>query len=428
MSDMRAALSTPSGRQAAMPFIMLTVLIDMVSIGLIIPVLPGLVGSFTQGSQADQAFWFGVVAFSFGIANFFGSPILGALSDRYGRRPVLLIGFCGLALNFFATALSTALWMLIIVRLVGGAMQSNIAVANAYVADITAPEERAKRFGMLGAMFGVGFIVGPAVGGLLGSEHLNLPFFAAGTLALLNLAYGFFVLPESLPVERRSTHIDWSKANPIGALKQLGQLKGVGTLMTTVALSSLAQFTLHTSWVLYTQFKFGWTPKENGYSLMAVGLMSVLVQGLLVGKLIKRYSPARLAMAGLISQSVAFLCYGLVTEGWMLYLMIALNVMGYVAPAAIQSMISNAATPETQGQTMGAVASLNSLTAVAAPVIGSVLLQTVSHYPKGDWHIGAPFYFCAALQAVATVLAWRHFSKARDARKAELAASGAAAE
>src|SRR3954471_8408600 len=179
-----------SDRAAAMPFIMLTVLIDMVSIGLIIPVLPALVGSFT-GSQADQTFWYGAVTFAFGIANFFASPILGALSDRYGRRPVLLLGFFGFGLNFFATGLATALWVLIAARLVGGAMQANQAVANAYVADITAPEQRAKRFGMLGAMFGLGFILGPVMGGLLGAIDLQLPFFVAGALSIVNLLYGF---------------------------------------------------------------------------------------------------------------------------------------------------------------------------------------------------------------------------------------------
>jgi DHA1 family tetracycline resistance protein-like MFS transporter len=191
-----------------MGFIMIAVLIDMMSIGIIVPVLPALVGSFT-GSQADQAFWLGVVSFAFGIANFFGAPLLGALSDHFGRRPVLLLGFCGLAINFFATALATQLWVLIAVRLVGGGMQANAAVANAYVADISEPQERAKRFGMLGAMFGLGFILGPALGGLLGAIDLHLPFYAAGTMAMLNLLYGYFVLPESLPAERRR-RIAWA--------------------------------------------------------------------------------------------------------------------------------------------------------------------------------------------------------------------------
>ena len=178
-----------------MPFIMLTTVIDMVAIGLIIPVLPALVGSFT-GSQAEQAFWYGAVTFSFGLANFFASPVLGALSDHHGRRPVLLLGFSGLALSFIATGLATALWMLIAVRLVSGAMQANMSVSNAYVADITPPEGRAKRFGMLGAMFGLGFILGPVIGGMLGAVSLQLPFFVAGSLALLNLLYGWLVLPE----------------------------------------------------------------------------------------------------------------------------------------------------------------------------------------------------------------------------------------
>ena len=185
-----------------MPFIMATVLIDMISIGLIIPVLPKLVGTF-ETTAAGQVGAYAIVAMAFGFANFIGSPILGALSDRYGRRPVLLIGFSGLALSFFVTAVATALWMLVAVRLVSGALQANIAVANAYVSDITPPEERAKRFGLLGAMFGLGFILGPVLGGLLGGINLRLPFFVAGGLAVTNWLYGFFVLPESLPSERR---------------------------------------------------------------------------------------------------------------------------------------------------------------------------------------------------------------------------------
>ena len=408
--------SSRRDRTAAMPFIMLTVLIDMVSIGLIIPVLPTLVGSFTE-SQADQAFWYGMVVFAFGIANFFGSPILGALSDAYGRRPILLLGFCGLGLNFFATGLSTALWMLIAVRLVGGAMQANAAVANAYVADITVPEERAKRFGMLGAMFGVGFIIGPVMGGLLGAITIQLPFFVAGGFAMINWLYGYFVLPESLPVERRRP-FHWRGANPLSSLRALARLSGVGRLVVVIALSGLAQFVMFTSWVLYTTFKFGWGPLENGWSLAAVGIMSLIVQGFLLGRLLKRFSPRRLAVTGLMSSTLAYVLWGAATQGWMMYAVIFLNVLGFTITALFQSIISGAADPHNQGQTLGAVNSLNSLMAVVAPLCGAPLLATVSHFPHGDWRIGAPFYFCAALQAASLALAFFHFRSERERRAA----------
>jgi len=399
-------------RQAAMVFIMLTVLIDMVAIGVIVPVLPALVGSFT-GSQADQAFWFGVVMFAFGLANFFGAPILGALSDRYGRRPVLLLGFCGLALNFFATAWATALWVLIAVRLVGGAMQANAAVANAYVADITAPQDRAKRFGMIGAMFGLGFIIGPAMGGVLGAIDLHLPFFVAGGLALMNLVYGYFVLPESLPADRRRP-FSWRAANPLNALRTLVQLKGIGILVLVIACTGLAQGILYNSWVLYTTFKFGWGPQENGWSLAAVGVMSVLVQGVLLGRLLKHFSPQRLAVIGLVSSTCAYAAWGAATQGWMMFAVVFANVLGFTVTASLQSIFSRAADAKSQGQTMGSVSSLNSFTAVLAPLIGAPMLGLVSHLPTGHWGTGTPLFFGAALQLCALVLAWRHFRHERQ--------------
>ena len=411
----------PGGRKAAMPFIMAAVLIDMISIGLIIPVLPPLVGSFTS-SQSEQAFWYGAVTIAFGIANFFGSPILGRLSDRYGRRPVLLIGFSGLALSFFVTGMATALWMLLAVRLFSGAMQANVAVANAYVADITPPAERAKAFGKLGAMLGMGFILGPVIGGLLGGVNLHLPFFVAGGLACLNWLYGYFVLPESLPAERRRPFV-LREANPVNALRGLTELKGVGSLVLVIALSGLVQFMTHTSWVLYTTFKFGWGPTQNGWSLFAIGLMSVLVQGVFLGRLLKRFSPQRLAIMGLISSTVCYVLWGAATEGWMLIAVIFFNVLGFASTAAMQSIIANAADPTTQGRTAGAVASLNSMMAVLAPAIGAPLLAAVSHLPHGDWRIGAPFYFCALLQAASMLIALRHFRGERRKRQA-LAAAG----
>jgi DHA1 family tetracycline resistance protein-like MFS transporter len=405
-----------AARPAAMRFIMIAVLIDMLAVGLIVPVLPGLVGQFT-GSASEQAYWFGVVSFSFAISSFLGAPILGALSDRYGRRPVLLLGFCGLAINFFMTALATSIWMLVVSRIFGGGMQANAAVANAYVADITPPEQRAKRFGLLGAMFGIGFILGPVIGGLLGGINLQLPFFVSGALALLNLAYGVFVLPESLPAERRRA-LDWGRANPVSALRQLARLKGVGLLVGVLACAGLAQFTLYSTWVLYTTFKFQWGPTQNGWSLFAVGIMSALVQGLLLGRLLKRYTPQRLAVMGLVSSTLAFVGFGLVTEGWMMYVVIAINPLGSVVAAALQSLVSGAAAGSEQGQTMGSVSSLSSLMAVLAPVLAAPLLVAVSHLPAGNWRIGLPMYFCAALQALALLFAINHFRGIRRMRVA----------
>ena len=396
-------------REAAMPFIMIAVLIDMAAIGVIVPVLPTLVASFST-DQADQAFWYGVVAAAFGLANFVASPILGALSDRFGRRPVMLLGFMGLGVSFFGTAMTTSLIGLIIARTLGGAMQANVAIANAYVADISAPEERAKRFGFLGAMMGVGFIVGPVVGGLLGAVNLHLPFYLAGSLTLMNLLYGYFVLPESLPLDKRKA-FSWRSANPATSLRKLGQLKGVGPLVGVVAFSGLAQFVLYTVWVLHNSFKFGWGPRENGWSLAAVGIVAVLVQGVLLGRLLKRFSPQKLAMWGLVSSVMAYTLWGAATEGWMMYAVIAVNLLGGTVTASVQSMISSAADSKSQGQTMGAVSSLNGLMAVLAPLLGAPMLAMVSHYPQGDWRIGAPFYFCALLQVASLLLAVLHLRR-----------------
>ena len=411
------AVPAEASRPAAMRFIMVTVLIDMMAIGLIVPVLPLLVGSFTT-DPVQAALWYGAVAFAFSLANFFGAPILGALSDRYGRRPVLLLGFCGLALNFFATALATQLWMLIAVRLVGGAMQANAAVANAYVADITAPQDRAKRFGMLGAMFGLGFIIGPVMGGLLGGINLHLPFFAAGVLALLNLMYGLFVLPESLPLNKRRS-VTWGAANPITSLKQLGATRGIGSLVLVIALSNLAQFVMYTNWVLYTGYRFGWGPTQNGWSLFAVGVAAALVQGFLLSRLLKRFSPQRLVIVGLVSSTLGYLFWGLSTEGWMMYAVIACNLLGFTVTASLQSIVSNAADARSQGQTMGAVAALTSLMAVLGPVIGSPLMAAVSHLPRTDWRVGMPFFFCSALQLLSMLVASRHFNRQRRGQNAQ---------
>ena len=414
------AVSVGSGR-AAMPFILVAVLFDMVSIGIIVPVLPELVGSLSH-SPSEQAFWVGVVSFAFAIASFIGAPVLGALSDRYGRRPVLLLGFCGLGLNFFATALATELWMLIAVRLLGGAMQANAAVANAYVADITAPEDRARRFGMLGAMFGLGFILGPATGGALGAIDIHLPFFVAGVLSMLNLAYGWFVLPESLPADKRRP-FSWTAVNPLASIRALIGLEGVGKLVVVLACTALAQGVLYNSWVLYTTFKFGWGSQENGASLAAVGVMSVLVQGFLLGRLLKWMPAHRLAVIGLVSSTAAYLLWGLATEGWMMVAVVAANLLGFTVTASLQSVVSSAADATRQGQTLGTASALNSLMAVLAPVLVAPLLMLAADMPRGHPGQGLPLYFGAVLQGIGLVVAWWHFRHDARYRAAPAAAA-----
>jgi DHA1 family tetracycline resistance protein-like MFS transporter len=404
-----------------MRFIMVTVLIDMLSIGVIVPVLPALVGSFTA-NPAEQTYWYTAVSVAFALASFFGAPLLGALSDHYGRRPILLLGFCGLGLNFFSTALASSAWMLVASRVVGGAMQANAAVANAYVADITQPEERGKRFGMLGAMFGIGFILGPVIGGILGAISLQLPFFFAGSLAMVNLVYGYFVLPESLPPERRRP-VQWARANPFTSLYELTRLKGAGWLLGVIACANLAQFSLYTTWVLYTTHRFGWNTAQNGWSLFAVGVVAAVVQGGLLGRLLKRFGASRLTVMGLLSSTTAFTLWGLATQGWMMYPVIFANLLGSAVAASVQSLISSSVDGSQQGQTLGAVSALGSLMAVVAPLAAGPLFALVSHLPAQDWRMGAPMFLCALLQALALMFAICHFRSTQGPRAEPAAAT-----
>ena len=419
---MLAAQERLSRRRAAVPFILVAVLLDVIGFGLIIPVLPSLVGEFT-GNRESQAYWYGLLTVTYGVMQFVCAPLLGALSDRYGRRPVLLLAICGLGLDFLLMAVAPSLGWLLVARIIGGATAANFSVASAYVADVSAPEARAKSMGMIGAAFGIGFIIGPMLGGVLGGIDLRLPFYVAAGLALINVTYGFFVLPESLPAERRAPFV-LAKANPFSALKGLVQLRNVGGLVWVYAFTTLAQFILHSTWVLFTTFRFNWGPRENGLSLFVVGLAAVLVQGVLLGPMLKRLGEARTALIGLALGAIEFLLYGLAQQGWMMYAIIAATCASFAVGPALQGLISKNVDPRAQGITMGSLSALASIMTVLAPLIGAPLLAQVSHLPPSDWRVGAPFFVSAVLQIASLILAMRHFRAHRIAVVAPIIAHG----
>lgn len=406
--------------KASLPFILITVFVDVLGIGLMLPVLPAVVGELA-GSPDLQSYWYGALMVTFGLVQFLSMPLLGALSDRFGRRPVLLLSIFGLGVSYLVTATTQSLTILLLSRVVSGATSASFTVANAYVADITTPENRSKGFGAIGAAFGLGFIVGPMLGGLLtAGGDIRLPFWIAAGMALLNWLYGWFVLPESLPLERRRP-IQMSRANPFGALMHLTGLHGIGLLILVYTLVLLAQWILQTTWVLYTSFRFHWTPQDNGLALCLVGLMAVLAQGIFLSRLLQRFGEIRLAMMGMTSALLASIGYGLAGEGWMLYVLIVANALSFTVSPALQGIISKAAHETEQGLTQGALNAIASLSTVVAPLIGTPLLGAVAHLPPHDWRMGATFFASAILQITALLLARRHFR-----RHPELASAAAA--
>ena len=398
-------MSEAARRRPGVAFVLVVVLIDVMGFSLIIPVMPALVGQFVPGRDA-LSYWFGTLAAAYGIMQFFAAPVLGALSDRFGRRPVLLISITGLGIDFILQALAPSLGVLLAARLIGGMTAASFSVANAYIADVTPPDGRSKAFGLLGAVFGIGFILGPMIGGLLGESDVRLPFFAAAGLSLVNALYGLFVLPESLPRDRR-TPFDWRKANPFAALTNLSAIKSIGPLVAVFALTNLANFILHSTWVLYTEARFAWTPSDNGIALFAVGVAAAVMQAGLLGMLLKRFGEPALAIVGLAVGVLAFLFYGLATQGWMMYAIILGTMLSGAAPPALQGIVSKAVSATEQGITMGALSGLASVMQIAAPILGTVVFAQVADLPRSDWRIGATFFLSAGLQAAALAVAWR---------------------
>ncbi len=363
----------PKGGNAAISFILLTLFIDILGIGIVIPVLPELVkdfvSEFVSGADVDSiAGWYvGLIGASYALMQFFCAPILGALSDRFGRRPIILGALFGLGIDFLIQGFAPSITWLFVGRILAGVMGGSFSTANAYIADVSTPENRARNFGLVGMMFGLGFIFGPALGGLLGGIHIRLPFFVSAGLAFANCGYGFFVLPESLPLHKRSS-FTLAKANPFGTIGRLRAYPLIAGLSIAFVCMSFAQRGLENVWVLYTGYRFGWDELTNGLVLGLVGITAAVVQGGLVRPIISRLGERKAIVYGTAISAVAFLCYGLANQGWMMLVIIIFGSLGGVTGPAIQSVIAGKVESSEQGKVQGALTSLMSLTNIFAPL------------------------------------------------------------
>lgn len=403
------------GSRAAISFILLTLFIDILGIGIIIPVLPELVKDFitndpgfTAGKTPEQiralvdstAGWYiGWIGASYAAMQFLFAPILGALSDRFGRRPIILGSLFALGVDFLVMGFAPSITWLFVGRIFAGIMGGSFSAANAYIADISTPENRARNFGLVGMMFGLGFVFGPALGGLLGGVHIKLPFFVSAGLALVNWLYGFFVLPESLPRDQRSS-FTLSKANPLGTIGRLQAFPLVAGLALVFVCLSFAQRGLENVWVLYTGFRFGWDEMTNGFALALVGVSAAIVQGGLVRPVIARLGERKAIIVGTTISMFAFLGYGLATHGWMIPIVIVAGAMGGITGPAIQSLVAAEVGPSDQGKVQGALTSLMSLTNIFAPVFFTTGLfshfssaSAVFPLPGASFIVGAIFIF-----------------------------------
>jgi DHA1 family tetracycline resistance protein-like MFS transporter len=407
MTRTESSPSTP--QRGSVWFVLIAVFIDMVGVGIAIPVLPVLIGAYTE-SRELQAYWNMGLSAAYGLMQFLCAPMLGAISDRFGRRPVLIAAILGLGIHYFLIATAPSLMIMLMARLIGGLTGASFSVANAYLADITPPEQRAKNFGLVGAAFGLGFIFGPMIGGLLGGIDLHLPFYVAAGISLVNAIYGYLMVPESLPPERRSG-FSLAKANPFRALIALIRNHAVGSLVVVYAFYFVAHMTMVQSFVLATHFRFNWGPFENGLLLFCVGLLSTIVQGGLLGRLVKRFGEERLVLMAVGSNVIIQTLYGVIPQGWMMFPVLFAGFLTFTAGPSIQAMVSKSAEPGTQGVTMGALQSIGSLAAVIGPLLGNALLAQVAELPPGDIRLGANFFACAVLNLLAFMIAWRRLAR-----------------
>lgn len=383
------------GKNAFM-FVIVAVALNMLSFGLIMPIMPALLEDITGLPGELSVGYSGWLSVTFALANFLAMPFLGALSDRYGRRPVLLASIGMLAVDMVIMGLAPTLAVLFVARALSGLFSATYSVANAYIADVTDPADRGRAFGMTGAAFGFGFIFGPVIGGILGDIHTRLPFFAAAAVAGINFLYGYFILPESLAKEDRRT-LDWRRANPFGAMRHFAKLPHIAWFIIAIGFYNIAHAVYPQTWSFHGEIRYDWSEFEIGLSLGLVGIGSAVSQALLTGYLIKRLGPMRAAFFGLSVNAFALLLFAFASAPWMAYAIIIISAIGGVAMPAINTVTSSLTPRNAQGELQGAQSSIMALTLIFSPIL---MTQTLQYFSSGD----APVYFPGAAFLLAAII------------------------
>ena len=388
------------GRNALL-FIFITILINMIGFGVIMPVMPDLVMEVTGEGRPDAARWGGMLSLAYAVMQFIMMPVMGSLSDRFGRRPIILGSLAAYSVDFLLMALAPSLAVLFIARILAGSFAATFSTANAYIADISTPEKRAANFGLMGAAFGLGFIIGPALGGLIGGEFGHrAPFFAVAALGSMNFVYGWFFLPETHAIENRRK-FEWHRANALGAFRHFRQYPVILPIAGAMFLYQLAHWAFPSVWAYYSGEKFGWSAKQIGLSLMAVGLASAVVQGGLTRIVLPRIGERRAAFFGAVIAVFAYLGYGVASEGWMVYPLIAFGALsGFTAPA-LQGIMSRTVPADAQGQLQGAIGSINGVSMIVGPVMMTQIFSAFSREGAAVYFPGAPFIVASILTVFA---------------------------
>ncbi len=395
-----------SKKQAALGFIFITLLIDVTGFGIIIPVMPKLITELIHGNLSDASQYGGWLLFAYAVMQFICAPVLGNLSDKYGRRPVLLFSLFGFGLDYILQGFAPNIIWLFIGRIIAGITGGSFTTASAYIADVSTPEKRAQNFGMIGAAFGIGFIIGPVLGGVLGHYGSRVPFFASAGLALLNWLYGYFVLPESLSKDHRR-EFDWKRANPLGSLMHLKKYPVVSGLVASITLLYIAAHAVQSTWTYYTMSKFGWDERLVGYSLGFVGLTVGIVQGGLIRVVIPKLGQHKSVYVGLSLYAIGFVLFAFASQTWMMFAFMIPYALGGIAGPSIQGIISKHVPPNEQGELQGALTSLMSATSIFGPLLMTNLFAYFTSTAAPFHFPGAPMLFGAALTIVSAFLAFR---------------------